>query len=237
MQIIPGVYLINGFPYGQHQNSYVVRDEGLTILVDSGDLRTDAFPLALENAARWGIDLAQVDYMLITHAHFDHSSHAARLQRLGVRLVASADTAEAMAAGDDRCIGYAVNSTYEPCQVDQIVSDGEALSLAGRCGGHLDVQCIAAPGHADGCSIYQMEPGGQRVWFAGDVVLVGEECASARPGWNGGPDYDRKVYLETLRRLAHMPCDTLFPGHGPPAIGGGRRMVEMAFELAMTSWR
>jgi metallo-beta-lactamase class B len=205
MQIIPGVYLVNGFPYSQHQNSYVVRDGDLTVLVDSGDLRTDTFPLVRGNAARWGIDLTQLDYMLITHAHFDHSSHAACLQRLGSRLVASADTAEAMAAGDDRCIGYAVHDTFEPCQVDRVVSDGELLSLAGRRGGHLDVHCIAAPGHAN--------------------------------GWNGGPDYDRKAYLETLRRLAHMPCDTLFPGHGPPAIGGGRRMVEMAFELAMTSWR
>ena len=71
MQIIPGVYLVNGFPYSQHQNSYVVRDGDLTVLVDSGDLRTDTFPLVRGNAARWGIDLTQLDYMLITHAHFD----------------------------------------------------------------------------------------------------------------------------------------------------------------------
>lgn len=56
-------------------------------------------------------------------------------------------------------------------------------------------------------------------------------------GWAGGPDYDRQTYLETLRKLAHMKLDTLLPGHGPPAIGIGKQVIEKAYTRAMVEWR
>ena len=38
MQVVPGVYLVNGFPYRVHQNTYVIRAGDALVLVDSGDL-------------------------------------------------------------------------------------------------------------------------------------------------------------------------------------------------------
>ena len=232
MQIIPDVYLVNGFPYGQHQNGYLIRLGESYALIDSGDLEHPTLGLVLHNCARWGIGPEQISHLLITHAHFDHSSHAAALQRRGVTLVGSADTAEALASGDDRCVGYAVHGRFEPCQVEVVVADGDELVL-----GETTVRCIAAPGHADSCIIYEIQLRGERLWFAGDVVLTGPECKSAELGWNGGPDYDRATYVETLRRLAHMDCDHLFPGHGPAGIGLGRWLVEDAYMRAMMTLR
>ena len=232
MQIVPNVYLVNGFPYGQHQNSYVVRLGDEVVMIDSGDLGTDSIELVRANCARWGIDLADLAYLLITHAHYDHSSHAAQLQRLGVKIVADRDAADAMAAGDDRCIGYAVQRPFEPCKIDRIAGEGDELAV-----GNGAIRCIAAPGHANSCMIYEIALDGQRLWFVGDVVIPGPECRSAQLGWNGGPDHDRPTYLETLRRLCHLDCDCLFAGHGPPAIGNGKRLVEMAYTKAMMEWR
>ena len=232
MQILPSVYLVNGFAYSQHQNGYLVKTEGATVMVDSGDLESDTFEIVERNCGMWGIALADVSHLLVTHAHFDHSSHAARLQKLGVNIVASADGAEAMASGDDRCVGFGVHRTYETCKVDRIVADGEELVI-----GDLSVRCIAAPGHANSCVIYEMVLGDRRLWFVGDVVLIGPECQTVELGWAGGPDYDRPTYLETLRKLCHMQCDCLFSGHGDPCIGGGRRLLEMAYAKAMLEWR
>jgi glyoxylase-like metal-dependent hydrolase (beta-lactamase superfamily II) len=170
--------------------------------------------------------------MLVTHAHFDHSSHAARLQRMGLKIVASPGTAEAMAAGDDRCIGYAVHQEFEPCEVDVIVEDDEELDLGG-----VGVRCIAAPGHAQGLVIYETALGGEIQWFCGDLLQTGPECQLRDLGWGGGPDFDRAVYLQTLRRLIHKPVDTVLPGHGPPAIGIGKRLIEEAYTRAMIEWR
>jgi hypothetical protein len=85
--------------------------------------------------------------------------------------------------------------------------------------------------------IYELVLDGRRLWFGGDVVSCGPDGRSAGLGWNGAPDYDRATYVETLRRLCHMECDCLFPGHGPPSLGNGKRMVERAYGVAMMQLR
>lgn len=232
MQVLPGIYLVNGFPYGRHQNGYVVRTRDGAVMVDSGDLHNESFETVMRSCALWGIQPADLTHLFVTHAHFDHSSHAARLRGMGVRVVASRETADGMAAGDDRCIGYAVHRRFEPCETDIVVEDGQAVEVGG-----LRFRCTAAPGHAAGLMIYEVELAGRRVWFCGDLVEVGAECASLQLGWAGGPDYDRETYLVTLGRLKDRGFEDLLPGHGPPGIGIGRRLIDMAYTKAMLEWR
>ena len=200
----------------------LVLADGRTILIDTPpELRLAAVACGLK----------RVDAILYTHSHFDHASHAARIRRLGAKVVANQDGAEALASGDDRCIGYAVERAFEPCDVDRVVSDGDELEIGGS-----RIRCIEAPGHANSCVVYEVVMDGRRLWFTGDVVLTGPECQSVELGWEGGPDYDRPTYLETLQRLRRMDCDCVFPGHGPPCIGNGKRLIEMAYTKAMTEW-
>src|SRR5918912_2822652 len=99
MQILPGVYLVNGSPYGRHQNGYLIHRDGATLLIDAGDLDDAETLLEVErNAARWGFRLEAASHLLVTHEHFDHASHAAALRRRRVRIAAAPETAEAMAA-------------------------------------------------------------------------------------------------------------------------------------------
>lgn len=234
MQILPGVYLVNGSPYGRHQNSHLIHRDGATILIDSGDLEdAETLPEVERNTLRWGFRLSDVSHVLITHAHFDHASHAAELQRRGMQVVTSTETAEAMAAGDERCIGYAVQRVFEPCQADIVLRDGQELAV-----GELRVQCLAAPGHAEGLAIYEITLGGERVWFVGDLLVAMHAHRSVELPWTGGPDFNRAKYIQSMARLLQMPpCDHLLPGHGPAAIGCGRRLLEMAYTEALLKWR
>jgi len=234
MQILPGVYLINGSPYGRHQNGYLVHSDGATFLIDSGDLEdAETLPEVERNAARWGFRLEKASHLLITHAHFDHASHAAALQRRGVRIVASPETAEAMAAGDERCIGYAVQRLFEPCRADALLRDGQELTVGG-----LRVRCLAAPGHADGLVVYEIVLGGERLWFVGDLLEALHAHRWVELPWAGAPDFDRGRYIQSLARLRKLPsCDHLLPGHGPAGIGCGRRILEMAYTEALLKWR
>ena len=234
MQILPGVYLINGSPYGRHQNGYLIQRDGATILIDSGDLEdAETLPEVERNAARWGIRLEDASHLLVTHAHFDHASHAAVLQRRGLRIVTSAPTAEAMAAGDERCIGYAVQRAFEPCRADVIVEDGQELQVGG-----LQVKCLAAPGHTEGLVVYEIALDGERLWFTSDLLEAMHAHRWVSLPWTGAPDFDRAKYIRTLARLLKLPpCDHLLPGHGPPAIGRGHRLLEMAYTEALLKWR
>lgn len=234
MQILPGVYQINGSPYGRHQNCYLVHAAGATVLIDSGDLQdASTLPEVERNAARWGFRLEQASHLLITHAHFDHASHAAELRRRGLQIVCSPDTAAAIAAGDERCIGYAVQRSFEPCPADLLLTDGEELAVAG-----LRVRCLAAPGHCAGLLIYEIELQGQRIWFTSDLLVARHAHAGVDLPWTGATDFDRAAYIASLARLLKQPpCDHLLPGHGPAAIGGGHRLIEMAYAEALQKWR
>jgi metallo-beta-lactamase class B len=234
MQILPGVYLVNGSPYGRHQNGYLIHRDGATILIDSGDLE-DAETLAeVEvNAARWGIHLDQVSHLLLTHAHFDHASHAAELQRRGIKIVASTATASAIAAGDDKCIGYAVQRVFEPCTADVVLVDGQSFTV-----GELHVRCIPAPGHTDGLVVYELVLDGERLWFTGDLFEAMPAHRWVTLPFTGSPDFDRGKYIQSLARLLQdPPCDHLLPGHGPAAITHGQRLLEMAYTEALMKWR
>jgi glyoxylase-like metal-dependent hydrolase (beta-lactamase superfamily II) len=233
VQILPGIYLINGSPYGRHQNSYLVHAQGATVLIDSGDLEDAAcLPEVERNAARWGFRLEDVSHLLVTHAHFDHASDAAALQKRGLKIVASPATARSLATADEICIGFAVHRVFEPCQVDVILDDGEELSIAG-----LSVRCIAAPGHTEGLVVYEILLSGERYWFVGDLLITTHAHQSVELPWTGSPDFDRQKYIASMARLIRLPCDHLFPGHGPAAIGCGKRILEMAYTQALIQWR
>jgi len=233
MQILPGLYLASGFGYRWHQNSYLIARGDRAVLIDSGDLEGDeSFDVIAENLALWGLRPEQITHLLITHAHYDHSSHAARWRNLSVRIVASRPCADAMATGDDRCIGYAVRRTFEPCRVDRVLEDGETLTV-----GDLTFRAFAAPGHSDTCLVYETNLDGRRVWFVGDTIITTLETYRIELGWNGDPSYDRRAYIETLRRLAHLLCDVLLPGHDVPRIREGWREVQMAYTKALMELR
>jgi len=234
MQVYPGVYQINGSPYGRHQNSYLVHREGGTILVDSGDLE-DAYtlPEIEQNAARWGFRMEDATHLFITHPHFDHASHAAELQRRGIKLAASAQTAAAMEAGDERCIGYAVQKVFEPCQVDTILADGQKFDVGG-----LQVLSWAAPGHTAGVLVFEIILDGERLWFTGDLFEAQHAHRDVGFPYTGAPDFDPKLHIQSLKRLLELPrCEHIFPGHGPAKIGEAHRLVQMAYNNVMMDWR
>ena len=233
MQIVPGVYQLNGSPYGRFHNGYLVHDGDTTIMIDSGDIGMQScLPEIEHNAARWGFSIDQVSHLFLTHEHFDHASHAAAIQRRGVRVIASPTSAEAMAAGDARCLGWINCSTFEPCTADDVVRDGEERVIGG-----LAVRCIAAPGHCDGAVIYEIELNDEICWFVGDLVMTRLAHDGTDLGWTGAIDFDRAKAVQTLQSLVEMPCDHLFPGHGIPAIGCARNVLAAALSKALVEWR
>jgi hypothetical protein len=51
MQITPNVFLVNGFPYGQRQNSYVVKLGDELVMIDAGDFETETFDFGVDKCS------------------------------------------------------------------------------------------------------------------------------------------------------------------------------------------
>lgn len=237
MQLLRHIYQIggdlNGITFDQpgalwnDANSFVVdTGEGL-LLFDCGC--GDTFDQLLDNMRYWGLNPDDIRYALLTHPHFDHAGGAHLFKKRGVKLLAIRETAEAVAIGDERCCGYLYHKTFTPVETDQVLADGGEIRLAG-----LDIRVMHLPGHSMGCTAFFFLWEGKRVVISGDVIGT---LLSGDFGWSGSIDFDKKIYIESLRKFAQIDTDVMLPGHGMSYFHRPRRRVEDALNSALMLWR
>lgn len=231
MQILPNIYLLDGFAYAQHANFYLIHSEAGNIIVDAGTIPAD-LARAEQQLSPWNISLDTVDVLLLTHSHYDHIGNAAELRRRGATVIAGPGDAEGISLGDWRTAPYAAGFAVPECPVDRVVCDGEVIEA---CGFRFEV--LHAPGHTDGSVIYQLRHAGKIIWFAGDVVMIDNTHFEPQLGWQGGEDFDKPTYLKTLRRLSGLPVDCILAGHYFPYLVQGQRLVGRAYVKALVEWR
>ena len=231
MQILPNIYLLDGFAYAQHPNFHLVHSQAGNIVIDSGSVPSD-IERAERQLAPWGISLESVDYLLLTHSHYDHMGNAALLRSRGATVVAGPGDAEGIELADARTIPYAAGFQLPPCKVDRVVQDGDIIDA---CGFRFEV--IHAPGHTNGCVIYQLQHMGKTIWFSGDVLFCQNTAYDPQLGWQGGEEFDKPTYIQTLKRLSELPVDCILAGHHLPYLRAGHRLVGRAYVKALIEWR
>ena len=231
MQILPDIYLADGFAYASHPNFYLVRNDGRNVLVDSGTAPDD-LERAERNLQHWGISLDEVDALLITHSHYDNMGNAAAVRSRGARVYAGSGDAQGIEAADNRTVPYAAGFPLPPCKVDQVVEDGDVIEVSG-----LRFEVLHAPGHTNGSVVYQLENAGRIVWFVGDVLMSRGTDYQPELGWQGGEDFDKGSYIESLKRLSARPVDCILAGHHIPYLRDGHRLVGRSYVKALVDWR
>ena len=160
--------------YSYHSGSLInihyVTVAGKVLLFDSGNVG-NAQKIE-RHFRREGLDLATVDYLVITHGHADHAGNAHYFQqKYGMKVIAGSAEADLIAAGgeDDHLCprgfnGWLVDRTiggrvYKPFVPDIQVDGALDLSTIGLAG-----EIVEVPGHTPG-SI---------VTFLGDKAFVGD---------------------------------------------------------------
>lgn len=238
MRIVPGVYQIGGSFAGltwtgdfggyDDANVFAVESGDGLILFDAGNGETSDQILA--NMTVESLDPAQIRACFLTHAHWDHAAGAFLWrERFGAALYAGHETAEALEAADERCAGFLYHRPCTTCHCDTALADGQIVSLGG-----LAIEALHLPGHTDGCTAYRFEYGGKRIIVTGDVIGT---LSAGWFGWDGSVDFDKKRYINSLRRFAALDFDIMLTGHGPVCFGRPRVRVESALERALALWR
>lgn len=233
MELWPGVHLVgsgrNGFdlsdPFDCH--IYLIDGGSEAALVDAGaGIEVRALVEQIEAA----IEPARLTTLLLTHKHADHAGGAAALrERYGLRTVASAHTAEVVAAADmerlsladaKRAGVYPASYSFRACPVDRVVTDGDLVTV-----GSMTLRALATPGHCDGHMAFLGEIGGRTALFAGDSLFHG-----GRVVWQATYDCSVQEHIESIRKLAGVPFDALLPGHLAISLTRGHRHVAAALE-------
>lgn len=216
-------------------NAILVEGRPLT-LVDTG-LGHAASLAALQTAlGRLGYHLRDIEQIVITHAHLDHFGAAAAIVAAsGARVLGDAGGLNEMAdfhtafegaqhyrlglfrqAGAPETLieasrrwGAHYATLGEPIRVDRGLAPGDRVTMA-----DTDWQVIAVPGHAaSSIALYQSE---DRQLMSGDI-LVGIGAANVtlhRSGDGRLPAGWQVTIIESLERLAQLPLECVYPGHG-----------------------
>lgn len=234
MKISDRIYLIaSGFQgcsltHDNDCNVYAIDCGGEFALIDSGcGMETERL---IENLERDGIPMDRVSHLLLTHGHLDHAGGASRLRdRLRLKVAASAGTARALEEGDEEAISlaaakragiYPASVSFAACPVEKVLRDGDELAL-GQCA----IGILETPGHSRDMISFMVRHHGRRDLFCGDTVFHG-----GRILLQDVADCDVPAYSRTLRRLAGLAIDGLYPGHLTWSEHCGQRHIEKAGE-------
>jgi len=154
-----------------------------------------------ENVAFWGVTARQVDYLLLTHCHFDHTGGADHLRRhFGCKIVAHELDAPALQQGSSILTAASwYGQTMNPLTVDIKLSGKRDKIMVGA----RQVEMIHTPGHTPGSVVFLVDSDGQRVLFGQDVHgPLHDDFAS-----------DEIEYKKSLDQMIDLGADILCEGH------------------------
>ena len=201
MEITSEIWQVGGAGFTSTEDAavYLICMDGRAAIVDAGCGGHGARLAA--NIHACGISPDQVDYLLITHCHFDHTGGVEDLRTLfKCTVVAHEGDAAALENGDNiRTAAHWYGTTMKPIAVDlKFSANRSQIALGNR-----QVEAIHTPGHTPGSVVYLVESNGQRVLFGQDVHgPLHDDFAS-----------DEKAYRQSLARMADLGADILCEGH------------------------
>ena len=196
--------IIKCFTTGQLENNmYLVIDEKTkkAVLIDASAL----IPEITEAVKAYGAD---VEYILLTHGHFDHI--------MGLTELKKALNAKAVICHDDLIISDNINeftrlfgglSESVPPVYEKFVKDGDIITV-----GDMQIKVINTPGHTEGGVCYLIED----KLFSGDTLF--RESVGRTDLFGGSFE---KLLDSVKNKLFKLDDNiTVYPGHGPATTIG-----------------
>lgn len=178
---------------------YLIHFNGHAALLDAGCGRSQ--DRLFKNIQNCGVEPMQIEYLLITHCHYDHTGGAQGVrEKTGCLVVAHELEAPFLEQGDDTVTAAKwYGATLDPLKVDRKISgDREDIELGGR-----TIEAIHIPGHSPGSMVYLTESEGLKVLFGQDVHGPLDNSLLS----------NREDYLQSLKLLINLEADILCEGH------------------------
>ncbi len=188
-----------GLTDGSDAAVYLLSFGDKAALIDAGTGRDHA--QLKKNIAECIDPGVQIQYLLLTHCHYDHAGGAGAVrQEYGCRIVAHELEAAYLESGDSLVTAASwYGSTFEPLPIDIKLAGDQAVIEVGS----GEVIAMHCPGHSPGSLVYTARIDGELVLFGQDVH---------------GPLHsdllsDEKLYLDSLAKLINLDADLLLEGH------------------------
>ncbi|MEM4473301.1 MAG: MBL fold metallo-hydrolase [Archaeoglobaceae archaeon] len=191
-------------------NCYLIIDEKKAIIDVGGD------PEFIIRAIKKYIDPKELDYVFLTHSHYDHAAAAGFFK--GIAKIAMHE--EEMKLMKMQSFASIFGFRFKLFEPDIILKGGEKFEL-----GEISLEVIHTPGHSPG-SICLYEP--KKKWlFSGDTVF-----AYGNFGRYDLPGGDAMKLLKSLEMLSRLEIENLYPGHEDVIEGGAKGSILESLKMA-----
>jgi hydroxyacylglutathione hydrolase len=177
-------------------NCYIVADRETLkgMIIDPGYSASEI----LEQVAKYKVE---VEYILLTHGHLDHTCAVSEVKKAtGAKLAVHKEDTDML---KDTSLGAYLGINNPPVpEPDVLLKDGDKLSL-----GKLIFKVIHTPGHTPGgiCLL------GEGACFSGDTLFKYGIGRADLPGGDGV----RLISSIKEKLLTLSPITKVYPGHGP----------------------
>ncbi len=244
-EIRPGIHRLGS----SHHNFYVFSEGGKATVIDAGCSKE--WPKLVAGLETIGLEPADVEAILVTHAHADHIGFGREAQENGLRVeVHDEDEKRALGTYEGKT---AVSLTQLPLwrpatwkflvallkegvmkqpalETVETFSDGDVLDLPGK------PRVVHTPGHTEGHSSFFFSSA--RTVFTGDALATQNVIGAHNDEPRLMPDIfhkDPALNRESLGRLSSLDADLVLPGHGIPFRGTPAEAVGQALGRAVSS--
>ncbi len=169
---------------------FLVADDASAVVIDCGENYKKIKKAEQDN----GFTIKAV---LLTHAHFDHSGCAKKLQEDGAKIYISTLDAPKLLNEDNLSADFGRKFDY--LTADQTFSDGDELNLFG-----IKIKVLSTPGHTDGSVCFLVD----NCLFSGDTLFLD---SVGRTDFKSGNRYDM---INSIKKLFALEGDyAVYPGH------------------------
>jgi len=203
--------------HGYDSNIYLILDESIA-LIDTGTGTN--FSTIEEKLAALGVRPNDIDIIVDTHCHYDHTGGNKAFALAAGCQVAIHELEAKVIRGEEPGIAMAeaFGSKLEPVSSIWEICEGDQIEL-----GEMVLEVIETPGHTSGSiCLYDNE---RQALFSGDTVFYDGI------GRMDLPTGDRSAMGRSLLRLNGFDVMALFPGHGPSTENGARECIEAALKM------
>lgn len=202
-------------------NIFLVKDGDRFVIFDAGIHHY--FKDTVDAIKELGLELKQMDRLILTHTHLDHSGSTPEFKgRLkGLEVWVSEEEGVLLEKGDDTIVlGSMLGQRLPPIPIGKLLHDGDTIDV-----GNYSFQVLLTPGHSAG-SLCFFEPN-YKLLISGDVVF--------RHGSFGRVDFptgNGTLLKQSIERLANLPVEMLLPGHMGIAMENGLREIKLSLQFA-----
>ena len=177
-----------------YTNCYLVEDvdTGRLLVVDPGGVSEELIEDINKKAGK-------LEYILLTHGHFDHILFVSELKKLFNPSILVSKEEEQFIYEEMESASLDIISKVEPFKVDKFLSDNENIEF-----GNSTITFLHTPGHTMGSGVYIVDD----VMFSGDTLF----CQSI--GRTDFPNSSHTMMINSINKLKNLSSDyKVLPGH------------------------